>query len=383
MREQTRVFILHNEITPYRLPIFEQLSKRFNVHVYFCTQKSPERLWDTDIVNRYSFKWSVLPNFKIGEFVINPTVLFEAVKDWDVYLISEGYDIGLSVILSIIGAKIKQKPIVLWTEHIDTPHSKRQESVTKRILKRIYELLIYSQATIFVGYSKKSKLFLINRNIPSSKIIFGSQVMPFSLICRDKDKDKKSDKNLKTIKIDTSKFKRFVTYIGYFRKPKGIQLLIKAFKKITIRDTALILAGAGPYEKELRRIAEKDKRIFFIGYVDGQKKSTIYSLATVFVLPTFHDAWGLVINEALYFGVPVITTTAAGGSQIIINGKNGFVVPPEDENALKRSIETLLENPKLQRKMSKIARRYGEKYTDPKVGAEPFIKALNTLVRFS
>ena len=62
---------------------------------------------------------------------------------------------------------------------------------------------------------------------------------------------------------------------------------------------------------------------------------------------THNDAWGFVINEALYYGLPVISTDKAGAIELIENGKNGFIIPDNDIDALVKSMKKLLDDPKL------------------------------------
>ena len=87
-----------------------------------------------------------------------------------------------------------------------------------------------------------------------------------------------------------------------------------------------------------------------------------YAVADVFVLPTHSDAWGLTVNEAMMFGVPVITTKQAGCSSELIDG-NGFVVESGDRSAMKRSLERILVDDELRYKMGLRSREVIGKYS--------------------
>ena len=93
----------------------------------------------------------------------------------------------------------------------------------------------------------------------------------------------------------------------------------------------------------------------------------------VFVLPTREDIWGLVVNEALAFGLPVITTdSCVAGLELIINEENGFIVPVDDEITLGRTIQNVVQDPKKLTTMSKISLESVERYTIEQMAREHF-----------
>ena len=126
-------------------------------------------------------------------------------------------------------------------------------------------------------------------------------------------------------------------------------------------DSVLIMAGAGKEEGRIKELAAGDKNIFFPGYVDGQEKARYYTIADIFVLPTFVDPWGLVIMEAMMFGLPVITTTGAGASELILG--NGIVIEPGDEEAINESLEYLLDNDEIREEMGRKSKEIIKEYT--------------------
>ena len=94
--------------------------------------------------------------------------------------------------------------------------------------------------------------------------------------------------------------------MGRLEESKGVEYLLKAFSKINLPDTLLIIAGNGSAMKSLRVLSEELKvnnRVRFIGYVPAEDSIPYYALANVFVLPSItlpqgKEPWGLVVNEA-------------------------------------------------------------------------------------
>nr|RDZ31159.1 hypothetical protein DEQ67_07080 [Haloferax sp. Atlit-48N] len=137
----------------------------------------------------------------------------------------------------------------------------------------------------------------------------------------------------------TDKFR--IVSICYLTGRKGVDILIDSIKEINA-DLELLVAGKGPQSPELHRLAKDDDRIKFLGYVSEGKKTALLESADLFVLPSRHEPWGLVVNEALNCGTPVITTSTAGAEMIL---NNRHVVPPADVDALCQAISAEMKTP--------------------------------------
>jgi glycosyltransferase involved in cell wall biosynthesis len=106
------------------------------------------------------------------------------------------------------------------------------------------------------------------------------------------------------------------------------------------------------------------QKIRFVGYVCPEKALTYYAIADLFVLPsvtmpTGKEPWGLVVNEAMNQGLPVVATDAVGAAAggLVKSGLNGYVVPERNIAALAEAIERVLVDTTLQEKLSISARR--------------------------
>ena len=93
--------------------------------------------------------------------------------------------------------------------------------------------------------------------------------------------------------------------------------------------------------------------VCFPGFAQREDVAGLYALAELLVLPTHTEPWGLVVNEAMACGLPVIVTSVAGSSHDLVeDGWNGYVVPPRDPEKLKFAIDAVLRQPELKRRMS-------------------------------
>jgi glycosyltransferase involved in cell wall biosynthesis len=352
--------------------LFEELSKKFDLHVYFCKRKYGGRLWPVSL-HSYSFKNEILKSFNRGSFIINYSLPFKLLRDrYDVYLVGENPENLFATFITFFVAKMFRKPFIIWSGVIETEYSKQIRAGNKVnviLLKNYvrfintYRCFLYRHANAFIAYSNKAKDFLVKKGVQEERIFVGGQVMPESLL--QKVSISKSDTDFKDKKI--------VLYLGYLNKRKGVDYLIKAFKNLQIINSVLIIAGAGDEEDNLKSLARDDKSIYFSGYVEGVEKSKYYSIADIFVLPTLHDPWGLVINEAMYFGLPIIITDAADASEIIKD--NGFVIKPGDQKALENALKALLEDDELRKKMGMKSKEI-IKDCNVSTGIKPFVSAI-------
>jgi glycosyltransferase involved in cell wall biosynthesis len=154
-------------------------------------------------------------------------------------------------------------------------------------------------------------------------------------------------------------------YVGRLDHSKGIEYLLRAFRLLESEDcdASLLVLGDGPHEDEIRAMAEGLRKVHFAGFVQPRMLPPWYGLADVFVFPTLGDPNGLVVEEAMAAGLPVISTENAGDIRSRIrNGATGFVVPPFDPETLADRMRTLAGDAALRSGMGRSAMQVAEGY---------------------
>jgi glycosyltransferase involved in cell wall biosynthesis len=144
-------------------------------------------------------------------------------------------------------------------------------------------------------------------------------------------------------------------FVGRLEPSKGILALLDAWTGFA-DEAELTLVGDGSLLQGIRervtRAAMPSIRI--PGHIDREGLAAEYARADVFVFPSVSDPWGLVINEAMASGLPVVTTSAPGAvDDLVIDGENGIVVPPFDAGALRAAMECLARDPGRRRAMGR------------------------------
>jgi 1,2-diacylglycerol 3-alpha-glucosyltransferase len=151
---------------------------------------------------------------------------------------------------------------------------------------------------------------------------------------------------------------RFILFVGRLVAEKGVYDLLEAYAKLenNLRsEVSLVFAGDGVCREELAQRAKRitPGEVCFTGFAQREDLAGLYALAEGLVLPTHTDTWGLVVNEAMACGLPIIVSSVAGCSvDLVEDGWNGYVVPPRDSEKLREAIDSLLRRAELKQQMS-------------------------------
>ena len=182
-------------------------------------------------------------------------------------------------------------------------------------------------------------------------------------------------------KLQLQHFSKVVITVGRFIKSKRIDVLIAAWKHMP-DDWVLLIVGEGDLEDEYKNQIETLglKNIKFTGHLDFKTLRQYYLASDLFVLPTELDVWGLVVNEALASGLPVITTDKCiAGLELIVNEFNGFIVPVDAPEQLSKKIKEVLLDERKASMFSLNALKSISNYTYESV-AQSHMVALTTII---
>lgn len=222
----------------------------------------------------------------------------------------------------------------------------KQDSKIRYKIKKYF----ISKADFYITTGKESIKYLTYYGADESNIY----VYPFSSIKDNSIQKKSSETEIKDIKKKNGiKEENIVLAVGRFIHIKGFDILLKATKEFDSNIGVYVIGGT-PTEEYLRIVKENSlNNIHFIDFKEVNELEEYYKIANVFVLPTRGDVWGLVINEAMSKGLPIVTTNkCVAGLELIEYEKNGFIVPVDNEEELKKAIEKIINNKRLQETMS-------------------------------
>ncbi|EOU2464257.1 glycosyltransferase [Vibrio navarrensis] len=143
----------------------------------------------------------------------------------------------------------------------------------------------------------------------------------------------RSNIKYRTQKGDSIKY----LYVGRLSHEKNVEFIIERFNSL---ERSLTIIGEGPQKEYLQKIANRN--VIFLGYVNNQELLDLYSEYDVFVLPSRSEPWGLVIDEALSSGLPVIVSNKVGCSEdLVINPRLGLVFECDKPSSFIKAIYKL------------------------------------------
>lgn len=153
-----------------------------------------------------------------------------------------------------------------------------------------------------------------------------------------------------------------VLSVGIISKQKGHHYLLKAFKEQKKNNAELVLIGG--IKEDVKQEMQACKSLYkHIPHIKQSELVEHYRNASVFVLPSVQDGWGMVVSEAQACGIPCIVSENTGAKDMIREGWNGFIIPTGNVKALINKIEYFHNNPSEVKRMGKNARMAAEKFS--------------------
>ncbi|MBW4668532.1 MAG: glycosyltransferase family 4 protein [Cyanomargarita calcarea GSE-NOS-MK-12-04C] len=158
-------------------------------------------------------------------------------------------------------------------------------------------------------------------------------------------------------------------FVGQVVHRKGLHLLLEAcsfLKKQGCNDYTLLIVGDGTQREELEGFSQEHNlsdQVKWIGRVEYSCLGSYFERADVFILPTLEDTWGVVVQEAMIFGKPVLCSKLAGASELVIDGENGYSFDPNNIEQLAGVMRCFIDNPQLAQTMGKKSQQLTEEHT--------------------
>ncbi len=152
-----------------------------------------------------------------------------------------------------------------------------------------------------------------------------------------------------------------ILYVGRLSPEKNIGMLIGTVKSLKF-DLELEIVGEGPEEARLKRMAEGDQRIKFLGPKSHEELISIYQNADIFVLPSNTESFGKVLIEAGAAGCALVATKTPGAREIIEHEKSGILIEVGDEQGLRAALEKLIMDKELRSRLQKGAQEMAKGY---------------------
>jgi glycosyltransferase involved in cell wall biosynthesis len=166
-----------------------------------------------------------------------------------------------------------------------------------------------------------------------------------------------------------------IVFIGMLIHRKGLDVLLKALANITQFSWRLIIVGEGEKRQELSAMAQRldiAKHVDFRGNLPNSEALALLRAADLFVLPTRNDTWGVVVNEALFSGIPVVCSDMCGAEVLLSTEDRGYVFKSDDVNGLHETLLKCMKRGKTDTHRSERIRNWSTVIEGPSVAEYVF-----------
>jgi 1,2-diacylglycerol 3-alpha-glucosyltransferase len=214
---------------------------------------------------------------------------------------------------------------------------------TKELVKKVLVKLLFDFG--FVG-GQRSSDYLEKLGMDSGRIVRNYDVVDNTFFTHGADQIRST-----SCPENWGLPNRYFLYVGRLAPEKNLEHLLRAFRQYVDKGGAwsLVLVGTGPLERHLKSTAERlglETSVYFVGFKNGPELFPYYGFAGCFVLPSIREAWGLVVNEAMASGLPVLVSSICGCvPELVHSGVNGHSFAPGDERDLTGKLSLLASLP--------------------------------------
>ena len=346
-RYRTLLVITHP--VQYFAPTLRLLAKRpeIDMVVAYCSLLGSESAldpefgvkvaWDIPVLEGYS--WVHVPNISpqpgLGRFLglVNPglwkiirTGRFDVVMNLTSYMYASFW-------ITLAAAKAHAMPLLLAIDatQIDSLDGKKWKLLIKSLLwPRLYGL-----ADVMAVPSTGGVLLMRSLGIPAERVVRTAHSVDNKWWI---DQASRVNRNAVRAEWGIPEGAPVVLFCGKLQPWKRPQDVLRAFAKSAVEGAYLVFAGDGPLradlEAEARNLGIADA-VRFLGFVNQSRLPAVYCSSDLLVLPSEYEAFGLVVNEAMLCGCPVIVSDRVGARlDLVFEGRTGFIFPVSNLEAL-------------------------------------------------
>lgn len=393
--KKIRVLLLCSHPTQYGSPMWRRLSKHpeLDVLVAYCSMQGVQHhtdpgfgvdvVWDLPLLDDYP--WVQIKNislpFRRPAFFsrINPGIsrLIRRGR-FDAIAIFTGY-MCVTFWIALATAKICGIPVMFGTDATTLhPVAGRTWKIT---FKKWFWPRLFGMADVAIAPSSGTAALMRSLNIPDDRI----KLTPYVV---DNDWWSERAKNVERHEVrskwnvpENAKVVLFCAKLQPWKCPGD---LLHAFHRAQVRDSYLVFAGDGPLRQGLQRDAAQlgiADKVRFLGFVNQSRLPEVYASSDVMVLPSEYEPFGVVVNEAMLCGCPVITSDKVGARlDLVREQETGFVYRAGDVDALASILSRALRCRERLRGMGEAARSRMLEWS-PEMNLQATVDAIECAIR--
>ena len=363
----------------YFSPLLKEMAKEFDLSVYYLSDASirgnvdkgfgQSVKWDIPLLDGYrsvfikNYSWRKSMTNRFLD-LINPGVIRSLLRDRSSIIIVNGWSY-FSILIIIVWARMLGKKVWLRAENPLLQELKKSKRVifAKRMILQ-YGLFKLIDRFLFIG--SESKQFFMFYGVKEEDLIFTPYAVDndfFQKRAQQLIPDKWEIKRRLALPQDS----KIILFVGkYIGKKRPLDLLT-AFQLLEKSDACLVMVGEGELRRQMEEFCHFHslRSVILTGFVNQSRMAEYYACADVFVMCSgAGETWGLSVNEAMNFNLPVIVSNTSGCSRDLVqNSVNGFIVEEGNVGQLKQAMMTVLEGNLLPQRVNEYAKKKLSEYS--------------------
>ncbi len=321
-----KVLIVFNHPAPYKVRLFNELSKYFELHVIFERNSASDRNSKFYFENKYNFITHKIKGLPLGKENIISSGVAKHLKEnkYDLIVVN-----GYSTLAEMKALSYLKKHKISYLFYINGGVVPSKECKLKAKIKRHF----IEGAMGYLSPDEESNKYLIHYGANEKKIFN----YPYSTIYQSEILKSPSKKN------NSSGFEKTFVSSGQLIRRKNYIELVKVWAKMP-KSYALYIYGDGKQKGKIQKLIRKEhiENVILKGFLPRNEMLKFYSSCDAFIFPSKKDIYGHVVNEALSQGLPVISSNKVNSAiHLIKNGMNGYLLDHLDSDNLCSAIKKL------------------------------------------
>jgi glycosyltransferase involved in cell wall biosynthesis len=359
-----RVAVLINFVPPYLLPVLQKLSSKVaDLRVFVSTTMEADRSWRVDWTGLQVMVQKTVTAAVRRGFLHFPYDTIPLLRNFrpDIVISSQ---LGARTLQSFLYCKMSPNArLITWADL-----SEHSECETGKMRLAIRQVLLQSSDAVLVNGSSGARY--VERLGAQAKSIFH---LPFV-------RDMNDFCSLPVTR--ESAMSHRLLYVGRLVANKGLSLFLAALARWKRRHPRRLdecwVVGEGPLQHELEQSARSnDLNVKFLGHVPFDELHRIYGSAGIFAFPTLGDTWGVVVNEALAAGLPVLGSRFSQAvEELVEDGVNGWTFRPDQSAEIDAALDRALNTPESALQQMRAAARARVERLTPEFAATRIIEAI-------
>ncbi len=360
MRAKKRFIFLLSHPIQYFSPLFQEMAKdpAFDLLVLYCSDENVKGhidkdfgvnvKWDIPLLEGYKYKFlknnSWKPSIYNGFFgLLNFEIIKKLKKERGSFLVIHGWAYATNF-LAVLGAKIFGVNLCLRSEN----------PLNQELLKSKFSLFIrnmffryfwFRMFDYFFYIGSQNKKLYIHYGVKEEKLVFTPYAVDNDRFRSEYEEYKNKKTNLRN-ELGLPVDKKIILYSGKYITKKRPMDLLQAYHSLNDEKAALVFLGDGEIRKEMEEYISDHKlqHVYLTGFKNQSEVGKYFATADIFVLPSgAGETWGLVVNEAMNFELPVIVSDLVGCAEDVVkDGLNGYTFKCGDISTLKSALNVLL-----------------------------------------